>query len=233
MQPFGLAAGTPVYLDMEGYPNSNATCAAAVHTYIAWWTAELHRKGYLSGVYSSESTGIADLVGWYGQQSPDDVWFANWNNQPILTDPVFPTTAYWPNHQRLHQFLGGHDETYNGYTVNVDRDRVGGDVVGDPPRGVQTPPPPPPLPAVTDVFHPLATARVFDTGGAPLVAGMDRDIVLTGLGGLPGSGVDAVSLNVEVADLQLLGRLHPGHPGRLHQPDRRAGVPARPRPSPG
>lgn len=202
MQRFGLGPGNPIYFDMEGYPNSNTSCAAAVKSFTIAWTAELHAKGYRSGFYSSASTGIADLVKWYGSQSPDDVWFANWNNQAVTTDPVFPTSNYWPNHQRMHQFLGGHNETYSGYTINIDSNRVDSDVVGDPPRTttiVQPPVQTTPLPPATDVFHSLRTARVYDSGPDNLLtSSLDREVRVTGLGGIPSSGVDAVVLNVEV-----------------------------------
>ena len=216
MKRFGLAAGNPIYFDMEGYPTSNTSCAAAVKAFTIAWTAELHAKGYRSGFYSSASTGIADLVKWYGSQSPDDVWFADWNNQAVTTDWVFPTTNYWPNHQRMHQFLGGHNETYGGYTINVDSNRVDSDVVGDPPRSTTVAQPPvqsTPLPPATDVFHPLTTARVYDSGPDNLlVGGLDREVQVTGLGNIPGSGVDAVVLNVEVQSPSKSGyiRVTPG-----------------------
>jgi hypothetical protein len=202
MKRFGMGPGSPIYFDMEGYPTSNTTCANAVKAFTIAWTAELHAKGYRSGFYSSSSTGIADLVKWYGSLSPDDVWFANWNNQAVTTDYVFPNSNYWPNHQRMHQFQGGHNETYGGYTINIDSNRVDSDVVGDPPRSNTITQPPvqnAPLPPTSDVFHALPTARVYDSGADnPLVGNSDREITVTGIGGIPSSGVDAVVLNVEV-----------------------------------
>ena len=209
MARFGMAtAGNPIYLDMEGYPTSNTTCSDAVKSFTIAWTAELHRRGFRSGFYSSASTGIADLVRWYGGQSPDDVWFADWNNSAVTTDWVFPTTSYWPSHQRAHQFMGDHNETYGGYTINIDSNRVDSDVVGDPPRTVPPTSPPSgpsqqplsPLPPTSDVFHSLPTARVYDSANTPLVGMVDREVKVTGLGGIPTTGVDAVVLNVEVQD---------------------------------
>ena len=37
-----------------------------------------------------------------------------------LTSP----RADWPNHQRLHQYQGGHNATYGGVTINIDSDYV-------------------------------------------------------------------------------------------------------------
>ncbi|MES2032702.1 MAG: hypothetical protein V4466_00875, partial [Pseudomonadota bacterium] len=35
-----------------------------------------------------------------------------------------------PNHQRIHQFRGGHNETWGGTTINIDSDYVDGATVG-------------------------------------------------------------------------------------------------------
>jgi len=40
-----------------------------------------------------------------------------------------PDSAWW-NHQRIHQYAGGHNESYNGVTINIDNDVVDGAVVG-------------------------------------------------------------------------------------------------------
>lgn len=46
-------------------------------------------------------------------------------------------------------------------------------------------------------FVPIAPARVFDSrNGVPLAAGEERDVPLTGVGGVPAAGVAAVAVNV-------------------------------------
>jgi len=130
-QSFGYSQGSPIYFDMEGYDSSNTTCAQAVLTFLGAWTQGLHAAGYLSGVYSSAGSGISDLASEYGQPgyaSPDDVWIADWDGNPELTDPYLPDSD-WPGH-RLHQFYGGHNETWGGVTLNIDSDSAGGDVAG-------------------------------------------------------------------------------------------------------
>jgi hypothetical protein len=125
-----IGPGSPIYFDMESYtPTSSAT--AATLAFLGAWTERLHGLGYLSGVYSSSGSGIADLANAYGTGylSPDDIWLANWNNQQSTSDPVVPATA-WPNHQRIHQFSGGHNDTYGGTTINIDSDYVDGATVG-------------------------------------------------------------------------------------------------------
>jgi hypothetical protein len=130
---FGLGAGTPIYFDMEAYNNRDATCRNAVLTFVTNWVAELHNRGYVAGYYSSSASGIADevsVVNHPGYQWPDDIWFANWNNQTnIFGDPFFSDAA-WSNHQRLHQYQGGHNETWGGVTLNIDRDVDDGQLAG-------------------------------------------------------------------------------------------------------
>jgi hypothetical protein len=126
----GIGIGSPIYFDMESYsPTTSAT--KAVLTFLEAWTNKLHELGYLSGVYSSSGSGIANLAAQVGTTYalPDDLWIANWNNQENTLDPVVPSTA-WANHQRIHQFRGGHDDTYGGVTINVDSDYVDGATVG-------------------------------------------------------------------------------------------------------
>lgn len=119
-QAVGLGTGTPIYFDMEAYtPGGKST--NAVLTFLAAWTTQLHASGYVSGVYSSGASGIADLVASYGTNylEPDDIWIADWNGAKTTSDPFVPA-ADWANHQRLHQYSGGHNETYAHVTINVD-----------------------------------------------------------------------------------------------------------------
>jgi Domain of unknown function (DUF1906) len=130
---FGYGTSTPIYFDMEGYDSSNTSCAQAVLTFLGGWTQGLHAAGYKSGVYSSADSGISDLASEYGSSSytsPDDVWFADWTGDPVLTDPVLPA-GDWSG-QRLHQYYGGHNETWGGATVNIDNNVIDGTVAGLP-----------------------------------------------------------------------------------------------------
>nr|MBA3867448.1 DUF1906 domain-containing protein [Solirubrobacterales bacterium] len=125
-----IGPGSPIYFDMESYsPTSSAT--AATLAFLEAWTVKLHALGYLSGVYSSSASGIADLADQVGSAyvEPDDLWIANWNDQQDTTDSVVPANA-WAGHQRIHQYHGGHNETYGGLTLNIDNDYVDGATVG-------------------------------------------------------------------------------------------------------
>lgn len=121
-QAVGMGAGNPLYFDMEGY-NRTSTNTNAVLTFLKAWTNKLHADGYLSGVYSSVTSGIADLVSQWGSAypEPDELWFAHWNNSASTSDPYVPS-GEWTNHQRLHQYSGGVNQTYGGVRMNIDQD---------------------------------------------------------------------------------------------------------------
>ena len=126
----GLGPGTPIYFDMEAYTQTTSATSATL-TFLAAWTTRLHALGYVSGVYSSSSSGIADLADAYGTgyTEPDDLWIANWNGRQNTSDPEVPASA-WSQHQRIHQYSGGHNETYGGVTINIDSDYVEGATAG-------------------------------------------------------------------------------------------------------
>jgi hypothetical protein len=126
----GIAPGSPIYFDMENYSRT-ATNSSAVLTFLSGWTTELHSLGYVSGVYSNPGSGIADLISRLGTgyPEPDDIWFANWNGQQTTSDPSIPSGDF-ANHQRLHQYSGGHNETHGGVTINIDGDYLDGATAG-------------------------------------------------------------------------------------------------------
>lgn len=126
-----MGPGSPIYFDMESYSRTSSATAATL-AFLEAWTKKLHALGYVSGVYSSSASGIADLgaqVG-TGYELPDHLWIANWNGSTSTADPVVPANA-WTQHQRIHQYRGGHNETYGGVTINIDNDSVDGATVGE------------------------------------------------------------------------------------------------------
>ena len=129
----GLAGGSPIYFDMEGYNTAAAGCSAAVLAFLNGWTYELHVRGFASGIYSSAASGITDLVNNYNNpnfNSPNDIWFAHWNGvASVYGDPYVPDQL-WSPHRRLHQTQGGHDESWGGVVINIDTDYDDGLTVG-------------------------------------------------------------------------------------------------------
>lgn len=137
-QAVGIPASSVIFDDMEAYDNTNATCSTAVLSYISGWTTELHDRGYLSGEYSSAGSGITDLVDQVGTGNyalPDQIDFAWWNGVADTDGGSYIPAGDWDQHQRIHQYHGGADETYGGVTINVD-----GNYLDVGAGGVSTPP---------------------------------------------------------------------------------------------
>jgi hypothetical protein len=137
---FGLPPGSPLTFDMEGYSTTNPTCTQTVQTFLAAWTNELHALGYLASVYGSAASTIRDAA--VVSPPTDAVWIADWNGKASVFGDPYVSDALWPNHQRIHQYKGGHKETWGGVTINVDSDYVDAPVV----TPYAAPPPPPPTP---------------------------------------------------------------------------------------
>lgn len=127
-QALGVGTGNPIYYDMENYRRST-TNSGAVLAFLQAWTEQLHTSGYLSGVYSSGSSGITDLVTNYGTTyvEPDELWTASWYSS---APPTSPANAYvpstdWPGaHQLLQYWSDATNENYGGVKLEVDRDYV-------------------------------------------------------------------------------------------------------------
>jgi hypothetical protein len=126
-----MGPGSPIYFDMESYSRTSSATSATL-TFLEAWTEKLHALGYVSGVYSSSASGIADLAGQVGTgyELPDHLWIANWNGAQNTSDSVVPSSA-WTPHQRIHQYQGGHNESYGGVSINIDNDYVDGATVGE------------------------------------------------------------------------------------------------------
>jgi len=120
-QLLGFGPQTPIYYDMEAY--SPVRREAALQ-FLSAWTRELHALGYLSGVYSSSSSGVADLAGQYHSAKyvmPDVIYDALWNGAQNVADSAYQP-GEWAGRRRLHQFSGNVLQTYGGDTMDIDQD---------------------------------------------------------------------------------------------------------------
>ncbi|MEO7063032.1 MAG: glycoside hydrolase domain-containing protein [Dokdonella sp.] len=110
----GLTSPTIVYFDMEQYSPSSA----AVKAFIGGWVQQMHLRGNQAGVYGGGSNAAND---WAPISNPPDaVWIANWNNNPSVFGLSGLPDSLWAHHQRIHQYEGGHNETWGGVTFNID-----------------------------------------------------------------------------------------------------------------
>ena len=122
----GLVPGSTMFYDLEAFDASNTRCAQSALRFLSAWTNQIHKLGYLSGVYSSGNSGIRVLDRARVQQAgtyamPDQLWIADWNHQAGVGSSYVTSTAWMP-HARVKQYWGGHDESYGGVRINIDRD---------------------------------------------------------------------------------------------------------------
>ena len=167
----GLPAGSPIWFDMEGYKVNDAACTKAVQAFVSGWDLELTGRGFLPGVYGSAGSTIRDVAS--AVSPPQLVWIANWNGtQSVFGDP-YVSDGLWTNHQRAHQYKGGHEESYGGVTINIDSSVVDSSVVTG-----SAPPPPPPTPPPTQPAGQVNSGDGLATATWPAAA-FATDVVVT------------------------------------------------------
>ncbi len=117
-------SNTVIYYDLEAYDTGNSACRNAMKVFMDAWAGELALKGIRSGVYGSScASALTDFAS--NPHVPDAIWPAQWNFSTYNPNAsAFGITclsdALWSSHQRIHQYAGGHDETWGGITINVD-----------------------------------------------------------------------------------------------------------------
>jgi hypothetical protein len=117
----GFGAGSAIYVDIEAYNG----CTQAVMSFVSGWAEGLRGAGWLSGMYSSGASGVADLCANYDNDQytmPDHLWFAWWNGHADTNSGQYCSSGYFADGRRLHQYTGDTPETHGGVTVNIDRD---------------------------------------------------------------------------------------------------------------
>ena len=127
----GVGRGTPIYYDMESFNSAKAFCKAQVLSFLDGWTREIHALGYVSGVYSSASTGaeslgLASSVDGHSLAEPDSLWFAFWDGGANVIGTPYLPPSWWPGYHRIKQYLGSHNRTVNGFSLNIDADLIRG-----------------------------------------------------------------------------------------------------------
>jgi uncharacterized protein YraI len=122
----GILPGSAIYGDMEHYEASDSACRTTVLRYLSAWTKELHRLGYVSGVYAHLNSGAKHLSDAYTSTSyarPDALWIARWDGNSSLSGWPGIANSKWAAAQRGKQYRGDHNETHGGVTLNIDSDR--------------------------------------------------------------------------------------------------------------
>ena len=123
----GIVKRSTLFYDIEGWSLSASTrCNRSALWFLSSWSNQLHKRGYLSGVYSSVGSGIKILDNARqnppkGYVGPDLIWLARWDGRANTSSREYISDEGWSDHQRVKQFQGGHNERYGGVTINIDR----------------------------------------------------------------------------------------------------------------
>lgn len=121
----GIIAGSTLWYDLEGFDLRNTHCRESALAFLSGWTWQIRRLGYVSGVYSSAGSGIKMLDDARVNRPdevvlPDMIWVARWDGK-ANTETSYLRSDGWRPHARVKQYQGGHDETWGGVTINIDR----------------------------------------------------------------------------------------------------------------
>ena len=122
----GISAGSTLWYDLEGFDQTNGRCRTASLAFLSGWTKGIHGLHYVSGVYSSAGSGIwaldqARRNDPSAYQLPDRIWIARWDGRANTSTSYIRKDGWRPG-GRMKQYVGGHNETWGGVTINIDRD---------------------------------------------------------------------------------------------------------------
>ena len=136
-QILGILSGI-IYLDIENYTVGGA-CSAAVQAYVDGFVSEIGvYSGYSAGVYANPGPINSDIS--KVTPAPSAIWISKADNQVTIwnqgiLDSSSTNSMFWPNDQRLHQFLintnanNAPNVTWGGVPLSIDEDIDNGPVV--------------------------------------------------------------------------------------------------------
>ncbi len=158
----GIVPGSTVFYDLEAFNTKHSSaCTNSALYFLHMWTITLHAYGYVSGFYSSAASGVRMLDDARVRPGnrivlPDQVWIADWNGRAD-TNSSYIRSDGWQPYARAHQYQGGHNETWGGVRINIDRNYL--DLRAPKIGGSPTPTPTPtPTPAPTPTPTPAPSA---------------------------------------------------------------------------
>jgi hypothetical protein len=124
-QALGIARRSTLWYDLEGFDHTLTRCRESALGFLSGWTFKLHDLGYRSGVYSSAASGIKILDDARVNRPnafnlPDKIWIARWDGVANTSTSYIREDGWRPG-GRVKQYQGGHNETWGGVTINIDR----------------------------------------------------------------------------------------------------------------
>jgi Rv2525c-like, glycoside hydrolase-like domain/Putative peptidoglycan binding domain len=134
----GISEGSTLWYDLEGFDHTQTRCRESALRFLSSWVTKVSALGYKTGVYSSAASGIVMLdsamAAGRNFAYPDYIWIARWDGE-ANTSTSYISDKRWNPHRRVKQYEGGHNETWGGVTINIDRDYldVGRGTVGPKP----------------------------------------------------------------------------------------------------
>lgn len=122
----------PLIYDLEAFNTGNSSCLNAAKQFISGWVYQLHlAPAQKAGVYGSGcASGLSSYAGI--ANVPDFIHGADWSGNPNTGAITCVSSGNWVNNQRHKQYRGGHNETWNGVTLNIDSDCSNGPVFPGP-----------------------------------------------------------------------------------------------------
>jgi Domain of unknown function (DUF1906) len=121
------AKGSPLVFDLEAFNPSSCNALAAAKSFVKGWVDQLQvAPAQSAGVYGS--TCASQLQSYAGSHQPDFIWGANYDGNQHTSAMSCVSASSWASHQRLKQYIGGHNETWGGVTLNIDTDCSNGPV---------------------------------------------------------------------------------------------------------
>ena len=125
-QRLGIVRRSTIFYDLEAFDIRRSTaCTTSAKWFLSAWTNQLHALRYASGYYSSAASGIrmiddARVSANNPYTLPDQIWIADWNGR-ANTSSSYIRSDGWQPYRRMKQYQGGHNETWGGVTINIDR----------------------------------------------------------------------------------------------------------------
>ena len=117
--------GSTLWYDMEAYDIANTSCRESALHFTSAWTRKLHQLDYVSGrLLAAPASGIKAMddarVNRPGAfTEPDRIWIARWDGEANTSTSYLRSDGWLPG-GRMKQYLGGHNETWGGVTINID-----------------------------------------------------------------------------------------------------------------
>jgi peptidoglycan hydrolase-like protein with peptidoglycan-binding domain len=120
----GIVPRSTLWYDLEGFDITNTRCRESALAFLSAYNKRINDLGYVSGVYSSASSGIKMLDDARVNRPdaftlPDRIWIARWDGKANTSTDYIRDEGWRPG-GRMKQYRGGHNETWGGVTINID-----------------------------------------------------------------------------------------------------------------